>query len=180
VNWPLQVAATHTEVLSPDGNRFRFFHSATDLARPHNADPFRAVCLHVSDLTKADAYWARLGLQHEAWTPTQMLAYFDRDQCKLVLCAHTEPIIHAAAYGRIAFATSRDIHTLAATITSKIHTPPVTLTTPGKAEVEVVILQDPDDYEICFVGATGFEALSTPTPQADFIDWAQRHERGAD
>ena len=38
----------------------------------------------------------------------------------------------------------------------------MTLPTPGKADVEVTILSDPDGYEICFVGDVGFYDLATP------------------
>ena len=42
----------------------------------------------------------------------------------------------------------------------KILTELVSLDTPGKATVEVVILADPDDHEICFVGDEAFRQLS--------------------
>uniref|UniRef100_A0A8R1IL95 Glyoxalase domain-containing protein 4 n=2 Tax=Caenorhabditis japonica TaxID=281687 RepID=A0A8R1IL95_CAEJA len=43
----------------------------------------------------------------------------------------------------------------------------VTLPTPGKADVQVVILADPDDHEICFVGDEGFRALSKVDESAE-------------
>ncbi|CAJ0599696.1 unnamed protein product [Cylicocyclus nassatus] len=43
----------------------------------------------------------------------------------------------------------------------------VTLETPGKASVQVVILLDPDNHEICFVGDKGFRELSKVDPKAD-------------
>ena len=57
---------------------------------------------------------------------------------------------------------------------------PVTLPTPGKADVVVVIVQDRDDYEICFVGEAGFNDLSAPAEGADRIDWEARRENGGD
>jgi hypothetical protein len=48
-----------------------------------------------------------------------------------------------------------------------ILTPLVSLDTPGKATVEVVILADPDGHEICFVGDEGFRELSRVDPKAD-------------
>ena len=41
------------------------------------------------------------------------------------------------------------------------------LDTPGKATVEVVILADPDGYEICYVGDKGFRDLSKIDPLSD-------------
>lgn len=43
----------------------------------------------------------------------------------------------------------------------------VSLDTPGKATVHVVILADPDGHEICFVGDEGFRSLSQVDPNAD-------------
>ena len=41
-----------------------------------------------------------------------------------------------------------------------ILTPLISLDTPGKATVQVVILGDPDGQEICFVGSEAFRELS--------------------
>ena len=49
---------------------------------------------------------------------------------------------------------------------SQVHTSYVSLDTPGKATVQVVILQDPDGHEICFVGDAGFRDLSRVDPEA--------------
>lgn len=49
----------------------------------------------------------------------------------------------------------------------QVHTPYVSLDTPGKATVQVVILADPDGHEICFVGEAGFRDLSRVDPDAD-------------
>lgn len=57
-------------------------------------------------------------------------------------------------------------------------TPPLTLPTPGKADVVVTILQDRDDYEICFVEDLAFYDLATPL--FDVIDFADRAKRGGD
>ena len=55
---------------------------------------------------------------------------------------------------------------------------PITLPTPGKADVVVTILADPDGYEICFVGDVGFWDLATPL--YDRVDWGLRSKRGGD
>ena len=94
---------------------------------------------------------------------------------------------HAFAEGRIAFTTSVDkgpfvINEYIKSQKDKyiVHTEPVTLETPGKADVDVVILQDPDGYEICFVNAIGFWDLSKTKPGDEKIDWNARSEKGAD
>jgi len=48
-----------------------------------------------------------------------------------------------------------------------IHTDLVALDTPGKATVEVVILQDPDGHEVCIVGDEAFKELSVKDEEAD-------------
>ena len=47
---------------------------------------------------------------------------------------------------------------------NKILTELVSLDTPGKATVEVVIVADPDQHEICFVGDEAFKELSQVNP----------------
>ena len=59
-----------------------------------------------------------------------------------------------------------------------VQTPPLTLPTPGKADVVVTILLDPDGYEICFVEDVGFYDLATPT--YDVVDFDERATRGGD
>lgn len=82
-------------------------------------------------------------------------------------CVHSapaEPIDRGTAYGRIAFAVplavqpriDERVRAAAATIL----TPLITLDTPGKATVRVLILADPDGHEICFVDEEGFGQLS--------------------
>ena len=58
------------------------------------------------------------------------------------------------------------LHDELTTSWSQVHTPYVSLDTPGKATVQVVILQDPDGHEICFVGDVGFRDLSQVDPEA--------------
>ena len=49
----------------------------------------------------------------------------------------------------------------------KVLTPYLTLPTPGKADVVVVIVADPDGHEVCFVGDEGFRDLSKVDPKTD-------------
>lgn len=91
------------------------------------------------------------------------------------------PIDHGLASGRVAFACNLvpPIHSEAAAAGSgSVITPPLTLPTPGKADVVVTILGDPDGYEICFVEAVAFYQLAEP--KYDVIDFASRATRGGD
>ncbi|XP_011811601.1 PREDICTED: glyoxalase domain-containing protein 4 [Colobus angolensis palliatus] len=91
------------------------------------------------------------------------------DQCKLELQGVKGAVDHAAAFGRIAFSCPQkelpDLEDLMKRENQKILTPLVSLDTPGKATVQVVILADPDGHEICFVGDEAFRELSKVDPQ---------------
>merc|ERR1711884_471171 len=75
-----------------------------------------------------------------------LLTYEETKQAslRLVSTPNGEAVDHATAFGRIAFA----------------------LPTPDKADVQVIILEDPDKNEICFVGEEGFSDLSQVDPNA--------------
>lgn len=45
-------------------------------------------------------------------------------------------------------------------------TPLLSLDTPGKATVRVLVLADPDGHEICFVDDESFSELSEPDPES--------------
>lgn len=82
-----------------------------------------------------------------------------------------KPINRAKAYGRIAFScTDAEQDEINKTITQakeKILTPLISLDTPGKATVRVIILADPDGHEICFVNDGPFRELSKVDPEGD-------------
>uniref|UniRef100_A0A2K5Y3C3 Glyoxalase domain containing 4 n=1 Tax=Mandrillus leucophaeus TaxID=9568 RepID=A0A2K5Y3C3_MANLE len=89
--------------------------------------------------------------------------------CKLELQGIKGAVEHAAAFGRIAFSCPQkelpDLEDLMKRENQKILTPLVSLDTPGKATVQVVILADPDGHEICFVGDEAFRELSKVDPE---------------
>ena len=180
--YPIERVNGHTYLRSPDGYRFRILEEG-DYSRTGSDDPMRAVSINVSDLATAEAYWTGLGMKPYQRGDNWVVVGFAEDQCKLELWSEQAPIDHAQAYGRIAFATPDKIEQIAQVVRQrggKIHTAPITLETPGKADVDVVILLSPDDYEICFVGEEGFDDLSAPVLGAEFIDWEKRRLLGAD
>ncbi len=139
-------------------------------------DPVCECCLNVSDLGAAKAYWhGCLGLAVLSETGSEVtLAYGGGgDQCHLKLAKSADggKIDHGTAFGRIAFALPDDkieaVETFVKGRGFNILTPYVKLDTPGKASVHVVILTDPDGYEICFVGAEGFRLLSARDEAAE-------------
>lgn len=82
-----------------------------------------------------------------------------------------EPIDRKKAFGRIAFAVPYDIQSkinqLIIDNKQTILTPLITLATPGKATVRVIILADPNELEICFVDEEGFSQLSQVDPKSN-------------
>ncbi|CAM9958894.1 unnamed protein product [Laminaria digitata] len=168
---------------------------------------FVSVGLRVSDLASSTAYWCDvLGMAKfpqpapsseagegggrgggaAAASGLRETVGYGEEQVKLDLiqasgAAKGTPIDHGLASGRIAFACDLvpPIHTEAAAADSgAIITPPLTLPTPGKADVVVTILGDPDGYEICFVEAVAFYQLAEP--KYDVIDFESRASRGGD
>jgi len=135
-------------------------------------DPVTAVCLAVSNLKKSVEYWqGLLGMELYEQNEKSALLGFSKEQCSLRLVESPKPIDHAEAFGRIAFSCpSSELKGLEEKMkqaSTTILTPFISLDTPGKATVQVVILADPDGHEICFVGDEGFRELSQVDPQAD-------------
>ncbi|EQB78284.1 glyoxalase domain-containing protein 4-like protein [Camelus ferus] len=135
-------------------------------------DPVLKVTLAVSDLQKSLNYWSNLlGMkiyEKDEQKQRALLGYAD-NQCKLELQGIKGAVDHAAAFGRIAFSCPKkelpDLEALMKRENQKILTPLVSLDTPGKATVQVVILADPDGHEICFVGDEAFRELSKMDPE---------------
>uniref|UniRef100_A0A250YBR0 Glyoxalase domain-containing protein 4-like protein n=1 Tax=Castor canadensis TaxID=51338 RepID=A0A250YBR0_CASCN len=135
-------------------------------------DPVFKVTLAVSDLQKSLNYWSNLlGMkiyEHDEKKQRALLGYAD-NQCKLELQGIKGTVDHAAAFGRIAFSCPQkelpDLEDLMKREKQQILTPLVSLDTPGKATVQVVILADPDGHEICFVGDEAFRELSKMDPE---------------
>lgn len=139
---------------------------------------------------------ASLGLAKQFYTETLGLTVASETEGAVQLCWRDEDLTrleiaqlvgfvsveHAAAFGRVAFACPSVplIEAKVKAANSVIKHGPVKLDTPGKATVEVIIVEDIDGYEICFVEVTGFDELSKPSPGSEVIDWNARSELGAD
>ncbi|XP_036196814.1 glyoxalase domain-containing protein 4 isoform X1 [Myotis myotis] len=167
LKWPLtELAEGVFETEAPGGYKFYLQNQS-----PPQSDPVLKVTLAVSDLQKSLNYWSNLlGMKiYEKNEEKQraLLGYAD-NQCKLELQGIKGAVDHAAAFGRIAFSCPQkelpDLEDLMKREKQKILTPLVSLDTPGKATVQVVILADPDGHEICFVGDEAFRELSKMDP----------------
>ncbi|GAX76121.1 hypothetical protein CEUSTIGMA_g3564.t1 [Chlamydomonas eustigma] len=156
------------KVISPDG--YKFVVTNMDVSGPN---PITEIALNVEDLDRSLLYWnGFLGLPIEASTEEHALLRCGVGQTalKLVHLPLGTKIYHGTGYGRIAFSCpGHQLQQLEADVMAAgytVHTPYVSLDTPGKATVQVVILQDPDGHEICFVGDEGFKDLSKMDPLA--------------
>jgi len=155
------------------------------------AERLIAVGLRSSDLAASKAYWCGvLGMSQFA-TPSgldmghkaSLTVGWADSQCHLQFLnlGDGHPVDHALASGRIANscrAVEPFYEAAKASGKGAIMNTPITLPTPGKADVVVTILADPDGYEICFVGDVGFYDLATPL--FDKVDWGLRAARGGD
>ncbi|GLI64999.1 hypothetical protein VaNZ11_008425 [Volvox africanus] len=158
------------EVAAPDGYRFWVLDEDP---HPPLLSPITELCLHVTDLERSLAFWSGfLGFSARRPGPAEAVLSCGTGQCelRLVQLSAQQPLERGTAYGRVAFACSGEqLQQLEADVRAAgytVHTPYVSLDTPGKATVQVVILQDPDGHEICFVGDAGFRALSMRDPAA--------------
>lgn len=168
-NWPYVEQDDFYSFQSPTG--YSFYLAKNSSANEATGD-VRMVTLACSQLATSVDYWKNLcGMKLYEETENAVVVGFADGQCKLKLQAITEPVDHAEAFGRVAFACpSAELPELESSMRAsnqEILTPLLTLDTPGKASVEVVILADPDGHEICFVGAEGFDDLSAVDTESD-------------
>ncbi|XP_027900912.1 glyoxalase domain-containing protein 4 [Xiphophorus couchianus] len=170
LGWPLtQVEEAVYLIQAPGGYPFYIL----DKQQPSH-DPVQKVCLGVSDLQRSTRYWATLlgmTVMDESQDENTVLLGYSDSQCKLELRDTGGKVDHGTAFGRMAFSCPRgqlpDIEALMKKEKEKILNPLVSLDTPGKATVEVVILADPDGHEICFVGDEAFRQLSAVDPRGN-------------
>ncbi|KAJ6657308.1 hypothetical protein lerEdw1_002675 [Lerista edwardsae] len=167
MEWPLkEVSSGIYQAEAPGG--YKFCLEDKESPKP---DPVLKVTLAVSNLQRSVNYWSKL-LGMKVYDKDEdkhkvLLGYAD-NQCKLELQDIGQVVDHGTAFGRIAFSCSKEelpgIEALMKKENQKILTPLVSLDTPGKATVQVVILADPDGHEICFVGDEAFIELSKVDP----------------
>uniref|UniRef100_A0A8C6I303 Gem nuclear organelle associated protein 4 n=1 Tax=Mus spicilegus TaxID=10103 RepID=A0A8C6I303_MUSSI len=139
LEWPLsKVAEGIFETEAPGGYKFYLQDRS-----PSQSDPVLKVTLAVSDLQKSLNYWSNL---------LGMKIYEQDEEKQRALLGYADNQLP-------------DLEDLMKRESHSILTPLVSLDTPGKATVQVVILADPDGHEICFVGDEAFRELSKMDPK---------------
>lgn len=167
-NWPVGDDNGRKYLEAPGGYKFY----VVDKPQPVDKDPVVKVSLASSNLAKSIAYWnGLLTLKIFEQTNKSVLLGFAENQAKLELVDIGQPVNRAKAYGRIAFSCPFDeqpsIDQTIQEAKGAILTPLISLDTPGKATVRVIILADPDGHEICFVDDESFRQLSQVDPASD-------------
>ncbi|XP_059685270.1 glyoxalase domain-containing protein 4 isoform X5 [Gavia stellata] len=141
MGWPLKEVTTGIfEAEAPGGYKF-YLEDKEQLKQ----DPVLKVTLGVSDLQKSVNYWSDL---------LGMKIYEKDEEKQRALLGYADNQLP-------------NIEALMKKENQKILTPLVSLDTPGKATVQVIILADPDGHEICFVGDEAFRDLSKVDPNGD-------------
>ena len=119
----------------------------------------KEVSLAVSNMERSIQFWKEL-LEMKVISCSDnecVLNYDPVNQANLRLVTTDPkgtPVDHATAFGRIAFSLpTNDLPQLESNVKNgqlgSVKTPLVVLDTPGKADVQVVILEDPVRYSIC-------------------------------
>lgn len=143
--------------------------------------PVKKVFCSLFDLIILEFYCSILGMKATEEFKSLTLSY-SNDQTKLRLNLIDDKIDHAVAYGRLAIGVAQPFLQVASDKVKQsgdtVLTPLISLPTPGKATVEVLILADCEGFEICLVGIDAFLELAKPFHGADKIDWEQRIEMG--
>lgn len=154
-------------IKTPEG--YKFFILNEDVAV--DEDPITNIIYNVTDLEKSVKYWNGILNMNilKKEEKSALLSY--NGKFGILFNKIDEAIDRAEAFGRIAFAvpyeTQPQIDKLIRENNQTILTELVTLDTPGKATVRVIILADPNGHEICFVDDEGFTELSAFDPKSE-------------
>ena len=155
-----------------------------------------SVSLRVKELDASVAYYVRaLGMSvlrgvertSEGWRVGDYLQLGYNERETRIELIHSGSTIERsdADTSRLAFSTTSvsGIHergkAAQAAGSGQVLHKPTTLKTPGKADVEVVVLTDPDGHELAFVDVEGWLRLSEEKEEGKQIDWKERERRSA-
>jgi len=157
-------------VTAPDGYVFHYQLASEGVEKA----AVSKAALSCSNLEEAVKFWSgQLGLRVKAKTDKVATLTSGEGQADIELhqLEGGDKLDRATAFGRTAFSIpGQELQGVEGRVKAAgytIQTPFVTLPTPGKADVQVVIFADPDGHEICFVGDEGFRDLSQVDPKAN-------------
>ncbi|MCP9259080.1 Glyoxalase domain-containing protein 4 [Dirofilaria immitis] len=147
------------EVKDPDGHKFYILPSGPGSVV---GDPIYKLKLNTSDLKKTVDYWSKLpNFVKVKSNGNRFVVSVNEKKIELQWNLINTKIDRRTGFGRIAFSVpTEEKQDKNFDSFSKIDTP-------GKTTVEVIILADPNDHEICFVGDEAFRELSRIDLDAD-------------
>lgn len=166
-NYPHTINGNALGIVDPNGYKFQVVPNSAE----YETNSIIETSLFISNVDKSVDYWSNLlNGKIVSKTANNLSLSFDEGKFRLnLIMSETGEINHAKAFGRIAFSCpASELLPLQELILKNNHTvltKYVELPTPGKANVCVVILADPDGHEICFVGDEGFRDLSQVDPE---------------
>lgn len=165
--YPFEDQSDGILIRAPDGYKFFIINQNVNA----NEDPISNIIYNVSNLNETINYWHGILNMNivKKEEKSALLSY--NGKFGILFAQIDEPIDRAEAFGRIAFGVPYDtqpsIDALIKEKNQKILTDLVSLDTPGKATVRVIILADPTGHEICFVDEEGFTQLSAFDPKSE-------------
>ena len=172
LGWPIKDGCM---LQCPDGYRFR----VRSVDSPCTVLGVRYACENLE--SARDYYVNVLGMRELA--PARFGFDASSSFIELAELPFGQKIERGSSSGRLAIAvpTSKlsEFEARIAKSGDAVHTPRVSLPTPGKADVEVIIVLDRSGHEICLVGAEAFYQLCARFPGCDRIDWATRIDYGS-
>lgn len=176
-NYPLEEQGDRVMLQAPGG--FKFFILNEDAAA--DEDPIKYIIYNATNLEKSIKYWSGLlNMKIIRQNDSNALLSYNDGRFGIELSKINEVINREQAFGRIAFGVPYELQPSIGALIEKnektILTPLVTIDTPGKASVRVIILADEDGHEICFVDEEGFGQLSAfdPKSEADVDKFIQK------
>lgn len=153
---------------APDGFKFFILNENPKTGE----DPIQYIIYNSTNLDRSIKYWnGILNMKIIRQNDRKALLSYNEGRFGIEFSKIDVAIDRAQAYGRIAFGVPFDLQPSIDEMIKKnnqtILTPLVSLDTPGKATVRVIILADPDGHEICFVDDESFTQLSAFDPEAE-------------
>lgn len=168
-NYPTETLADGNVLMrAPDGFKFLILNETAAA----DEDPIKYIIYNCTDLNETIKYWnGILNMKIVRQDDNKALLSYNGGKFGIEFAKISEKIDRAEAFGRIAFgvpfALQPSIDELIKKNEKTILTPLVTIDTPDKASVRVIILADPNGHEICFVDNEGFDQLSAFDPKSE-------------
>ncbi|XP_003737803.1 glyoxalase domain-containing protein 4 [Galendromus occidentalis] len=148
---------------------------------PSEGDPVKQVIYNSSCIEQTERFWRNVLDQPVEKGENSIEVSTCLEGFTLKFQKLPSSLDRGEAFGRIAFSCPKQSipeieSAVKAAGLGSIITPLISLDTPGKATVQVVIVGDPDGHEICFVGDEAYRELSQADPGSEQVLWKKVEE----